>query len=297
MAPLTPFVTEELFRNLSTGNREDGPDSVHLTDFPTADADLLDPELDEAMAIVRAIVSLGRQVRTDAKVRVRQPLPRAVLHVTGDPARLEPMLDLAAEELNVKQIAFAESAEEFSGWRAKPNFRELGPRLGQRVQDVARALAADDGELGGRLASGESVTVDAAGETITLSSSDVELSQQTRSGWGVASDGSVTVALDLDLEGWPALQREGMVREVIHHVQNLRKAAGLNVADRIELRIETDPSERLGYALSTHASLIQGEVLATELEVAGAAADVRDWDRSVTVEIDGVPATLLLRRA
>jgi isoleucyl-tRNA synthetase len=296
LAPLTPFLAEEVYRNLASGD-PNAPESVHLTDFPESDPELVDPELDEAMAAVRAIVSLGRQVRTETKVRVRQPLPRAVIHVSGDPSRLQPLLGLVAEELNVKEVAFAESAEELTGWQAKPNFRELGPRLGSRVQEVAEALAADDGTLAAQLARGETVAIPVRGESLTLGPADVELAQKTRSGWGVASDGAVTVALDLDLDAFPALQREGMVREVIHHVQNLRKSSGLEVADRIELELATDPVERLAYALSTHASLIAGEVLATDVQIAALDGEIGDWDGTTLVEIDGVRTRISLRKA
>ena len=297
MAPIIPFLSEELYRNLRAGLPPGSPESVHLTDFPQADPLRIDPGLDEAMEVARAVVSLGRQIRTDTKVRVRQPLARAVIHVSGDPARLQPLLDLVAEELNVKEVAFAESAEELSGWRAKPNFRELGPRLGARVGDVARALEQDDGALASRLARGEPVEVGAGDGAVQLLPADVELVKRTAPGRGVASDGAATVALDLELDRWPALQREGLVREVIHHLQDLRKRAGLKVDDRIELRIQTDPTERLAYAVSTHTSLIAAEALATRVETGSLDEEAGEWDRTVTVEVDGVKAKLSLRRA
>src|SRR5205807_2403473 len=129
------------------------------------------------------------------------------------------------------------------------------------------------------LAAGEPVTVPVAdGEQVTLAPGDVELVQQTHAGWGVASDGPLTVALDLDLEPWPALQREGLVREVIHHVQGLRKSAGLDVTERIELEVRTDPSERLAYAVSTHTSLIASEALASSVEVGSIEDRTDGWD-------------------
>jgi len=194
-------------------------------------------------------------------------------------------------------VAFAESAEELSGWRAKPNFRELGPRLGARVGDVARALEQDDGALASRLARGEPVEVGAGDGAVQLLPADVELVKRTAPGRGVASDGAATVALDLELDRWPALQREGLVREVIHHLQDLRKRAGLKVDDRIELRIQTHPTERLAYAVSTHTSLIAAEALATRVETGSLDEEAGEWDRTVTVEVDGVKAKLSLRRA
>ena len=290
LAPLTPFMAEEIYRNLMAEPDPSAPESVHLTDFPPADHGLVEPELDEAMATVRTVVSLGRQIRTEAKVRVRQPLAEAVVHVAGDPARLEPMLRLIAEELNVEEVVFAESSEQLSSWRAKPNFRLLGPRLGRRIQSLASVLERDDGALAARLARGE--TVHAAlddGDSVTLSPEDVELIQQTKAGWGVASDGSSTVALDLELI--PELRREGLVRELTHHVQNLRKSSGLAVADRIVLGVEGDP--RISEVVESYRDQLAAEVLATE--VRGEAVDRPDG--MAEARIDGAPVRLSLRRA
>jgi isoleucyl-tRNA synthetase len=301
LAPFIPFLAEELYRNLVPPTDRSAPESVHLTEFPVAKAGLMDPALDQAMAVARSVVSLGRQIRTDTKVRVRQPLPRALIHTPEDPVRLEPLLGLIAEELNVKEVNFAESARELSGWRAKPNFRILGPRLGSRVQDAQEALEADGGALAEALGRGERIEIAVPGsEPIALEPSEVELVQQTRPGWGIGSDGAVTVALDLDLEQHPDLQREGMVREVLHHVQNLRKGAGLEITDRIRLRIESDPNERLSYALVTSASLIAAEALADEVDVsppADAGGPDEPWDAASRIRVEGTEARLLLSRS
>ncbi len=299
LAPIIPFLSEELYRNLVGTQDVAAPESVHLTDFPEARPGLIDPRLDEAMAATRIVVSLGRQVRTDAKLRVRQPLPRALVHAPHGADSLAPLLPLIAEELNVKDVAFTESAEELSGWRAKPNFRVLGPKLGSLVQVVRTALERDDGSLSGALARGERVQVNVGTtEPVTLEPDDVDLVQQTRSGWGVASDGAITVALDLDLEPHPDLQREGMVRELLHHVQNLRKSAGLEVTDRIDLRVEVDPEARLLYAAGTDTSLIAAEALADTVEVAALGDETVDpWDSMTTVTVGGAAARLLLRKS
>jgi isoleucyl-tRNA synthetase len=299
LAPILPFLSEELYQNLVASPSTSAPESVHLTDFPRPNAALVDPALDEAMTVARTVVSLGRQVRTDAKLRVRQPLPRAVVHAPGGGGRLVPLLDLIAEELNVKEVAYAESAEELSGWRAKPTFRVLGPRLGSRVQAVRTALERDDGRLAAALARGETVRIDiGATDPVTLGPDDVDLVQQTRSGWGMASDGAVTVALDVDLEPYATLQREGMVREVLHHVQNLRKAAGLDVTDRIDLRIEVDPEARLFYAVGTDTSVIAAESLADSVQAAPLGEEsVDEWEADQRVSVDGVSVHLFLRRA
>ncbi len=284
LAPITPFVTEELWRNLAAG-RDGAPDSVHLTDYPTGDEAPIDPRLDAAMATVRQVVELGRRVRTDTKVRVRQPLPEAVVRVPGDVADLAPLLPLVAEELNVKEVRLAEAAEGFGRWRAKPSFRTLGPRLGSGVKQVATALAEDDGSLAEALARGE--TVDVAGATV--GPDDVELSRETPEGWGVGSDGVVTVALELEVT--PELRAEGLAREVVRVVQDARRAAGLAVSDRIVLGIEA--TGEIAAALEAHGSYVAAETLATELTpgpVDGATLRQR-------LEIDGSAVTVSLRRA
>ncbi len=277
MAPIAPFVSEILYRNLVAGVDATAPASVHLTEFPRPDLSLLDPALDEAMATTRAIVSLGRTVRTDSKVRVRQPLGHAALHVAGDPDRLRPLLSLIADELNVMEVVFAESAESLSGWRAKPNFRALGPRLGSKVQEVAAALAADDGGLAVALAGGGSVEVSLPSGSLTLSPTDVELIQESRAGWGSASDGSVTVALDL--EPTDELCKEGLVRELIHQVQTLRKSAGLEVSDRIVLGVEGDAE--VVAAVEGHLGVLSSEVLAADVSLGKVGAAVASLETIV----------------
>jgi isoleucyl-tRNA synthetase len=241
------------------------------------------------MATARQIVTLGRQVRTESKVRVRQPLALAVVHVPGDRGRLEPLLDLIAEELNVAGLRFAESAEAISGWRAKPNFRTLGPVLGPRVREVAAALADDDGSLARELAAGSPVAVHLPSGHLELRPEDVELAQEVRSGWGVASDGTVTVALDLELTG--DLRRQGLAREVVRAVQDLRKSAGLEVSDRILLAIEADQGTLAD--LQDLLPWVGGEVLATDVR-AGA---LEGAEGSAELAVDGRTIRLRLRRA
>ncbi|HYT80987.1 MAG TPA: DUF5915 domain-containing protein, partial [Actinomycetota bacterium] len=290
MAPFTPFITEAIYQNLVAERSANAPESVHLTDYPVPDPKLIDQALDDAMALARHIVSLGRQVRTTAKVRVRQPLARAVVHVPGDPSRLQPLLSLVAAELNVKDIGFTETAEELSGWQAKPNFRVLGPKLGRRVQDVAAALQRDDGTLASRFAQGEGVSLPLDGdEPLWLGPEDVELVQQTRSGWGVASDGAVTVALDLEPD--EELRNEGLARELVRAVQDLRKSVGLDVADRIELGVEAPPE--VVAALEPHRDFVAQEVLAVEMRW----ESVDEPAGAVDADLDGSSVRLSLRRA
>ena len=291
LAPFTPFVAETLWRNLAAG-RDGATDSVHLSAYPTPNPALIDLDLDEAMAAARQIVELGRRVRTETKMRVRQPLLEAVVHYPGDHDALTPLLDLIAEELNVKQVVFAESAEQLGRWRAKPNFKVLGPRLGPRVKDVAALLERDDGTFAASLARGEDVRVaigTRGADPIVLAPEDVDLVQETLEGWGVAGDGGVTVALELQLT--PELRLEGFARELVRVVQDARKAAGLDVSDRIALGLAVDGE--LAEALEVHRGSIGAETLAVEV-VDGAATDAT-FER--TFEIDGARVGVSLRRA
>jgi isoleucyl-tRNA synthetase len=290
LAPFTPFISEEIWRNLVAG-RDGRPESVHLSDYPEAARSLFDPSLDEAMRVSRDIVELGRRVRNDARVKVRQPLRRALVHSGGDEGALEPLLALVGEELNVREVVFSESAQELAEWRAKPNFRVLGPRLGPRVKEVAAALAADDGRLAAALARGERVTVRAGGEDIPLEPDDVDLVQETRAGWGAAAEGGLTLALDLEVT--PDLRLEGLARDVVRLVQDARKAAGLDVTDRIELAV--DASGEVAEAVAAHREWIAREVLATRLEDGSR----EGWEGAghQRAELEGVEVGIILRRA
>jgi isoleucyl-tRNA synthetase len=288
LAPFTPFLADELWRNLAAG-RGGRPDSVHLADYPDADPAVIDGSLEASMATARSIVELGRRIRTETKTRTRQPLAEAVIHVAGDHGALRPLLPIVADELNVKAIEFAESAEAFGRWRAKPDFKVLGPRLGSRVKSVAAALADDDGGIAAALAQGGTVDVSlSGGGTVMLSADDVDLTQEVREGWGVGSEGGVTVALDLDIT--PELRREGMARELIRVIQDARKDAGLAVTDRIVLGVSA--TGEAAAALDEHGSVVRRETLTTDVSPR---LDPDGYRRDA--EIDGAPIAITVRRA
>jgi len=288
LAPFVPFLADELWRNLAAG-RGALPDSVHLADYPIVDETAADPALDRSMALARAVVELGRRIRVETKTKTRQPLHEAVVHVPGRDAELDGLLDVIADELNVKAIRFADT-ESFGAWRGKPNYRLLGPALGARVQGVAAALARDDGSLAGRLAAGETVelTLD-DGLPVTLEPDQVELAQAVMSGWGVASESGVTVALELEISA--ELRREGVARDLTRAIQDLRRAAGLNVSDRIVVGVEASGS--VADALEAHREEIAAETLAIELVLGAIEGAII---REVT-EIDEETLTIGLRKA
>ncbi|HYH58634.1 MAG TPA: isoleucine--tRNA ligase [Thermoleophilaceae bacterium] len=261
LAPLTPFIADELYDNL------DGTEpSVHLCDFPEAGA--RDAELEWQMQVARDAVELGRAARAHGKIKVRQPLGEAVI-VAAAPERaaIERFADLVREELNVKELRFVEEADELGRWELKPNYRALGPRFGKRMPHVAAAVAAvDPARAAEVLRDGGAVGISVEGEEHELRADDVQMVLQPLEGYQVERAGTHAVALNLDLTD--ELRREGLAREVVHAVQAARKSAGLNVEDRIALRLGGD-AELLD-AVRGHEDYVTGETLATSLDLAGA---------------------------
>jgi isoleucyl-tRNA synthetase len=292
LAPYAPFTAEELWQGLVVSVDPEAPDSVHLVDWPEPDRAALDPRLSAAMAEVRRLVGLGRQARTEARLKVRQPLARALISV---PDRLREgvaeLLDLVAAELNVKEVGFAAGESGLVAYRLAPNFRALGPRFGRDAQAVAAALRQAPGdlaaELAPRLRAGERVelAVDGLG-AVELGSEEVTVVEEPVTGWRVVRDGATAVALDLEVS--PQLRLEGLARDLVRAVQDLRKGAGLEVADRIELAVKADGEA--AEAVAAHRDYLLGETLATSLHTApqGDGHDAR-------VDLDGQEVRIWLR--
>jgi isoleucyl-tRNA synthetase len=292
-APAVPFVSDEIFTNL-TGPLDFAPDSVHLSDWPEPREDRRDDELRARMALVRRLVSLGRAARTEAKVRVRQPLRRAlVVMPLGERELLDGLDLLVAEELNVKEIEVVSGMQELVDYQVKPNFKSLGRRLGPRVKDVAKALAEAEAAAVVAAVDGpsKSFELEVWGEAVRLTREDLDIRIEGRSGFSLAREGPYGVALDLDLS--TELVREGIAREVVRVVQDLRKSAGLAVEDRIHLWLLPRDESAAG-AVRAHSEAIAAEVLAVTTRVDGeipreAARDVVELDEgSVEVGLERV---------
>jgi isoleucyl-tRNA synthetase len=258
LAPLTPFIADELYDNL------DGAEpSVHLADFPEAGA--RDEELEWQMQVARDAVELGRAARAHGKLKVRQPLSEAVIVAAErERAAIERFADLVREELNVKELRFVSEAEELGTWELKPNYRALGPRFGKRMPQVAAAVAGmDSGHVAEALRGGGTVGLNIEGEEHPLGPDDLQMVLQPLKGYQVERAGTHAVALNLELTD--ALRREGLAREVVHAVQAARKSAGLDVEDRISLRLGGD--EELLASVRDHEGYVTAETLATSLDL------------------------------
>jgi isoleucyl-tRNA synthetase len=232
LAPFCPFMADALWRAL---NRADETQSVHLADWPTGGEESIDRDLEAQMELARRLTSLGRAARGEAGVKVRQPLSRALVFLPpGAPAILR---DMVAEELNVDEIDMADELGDVLQFELVPNFRTLGPRLGEQVKYLKPALAALDGaEAAAALEAGRSITVTLPGGSVELGPEDVQLRVRGQQGFAVSREGGEVVALDLTLDD--SLRHRGLAREVVRLVQDLRKNSGLDVSDRIHLNLE-----------------------------------------------------------
>jgi isoleucyl-tRNA synthetase len=290
LAPFTPFLADEIHLNLAGGEAEElgeAPDSVHLRDFPAPDPALADPELEAAMEAVRLTVELGRAARAQAKAKVRQPLRRAVIVANGaERAAIEARAELVRAELNVKELDFVSDESELVSYAVKPNYRALGPRFGKRMPQVAAAIESlDPKHVAEAMANGGQVGIAVEGDEHTLGPDDVTLVLQPLEGYEVEAEAGHAVALQLELDD--ELRREGLAREIVHAVQNARKAAGLEITDRIALSLGGD--EELLAAARAHEPYIAAEVLATSLAY--------DAPGGTTVKIDGHALTIAVVRA
>ncbi|MER7460017.1 isoleucine--tRNA ligase [Micromonospora sp. NPDC126480] len=291
LAPITPFITERVWQDLVVPVTPDGPSSVHLADYPVADANLVDPVLSARMALVRRLVELGRAARAEAGVKTRQPLSRMLVSAQGFDELDEQLLAQIAEELNVAEVQpLAAVGGSLVRTTAKANFRSLGKRFGKAVQSVAAAIAAADAAaLNGSLRASGTATLVVDDKEITLSAEELVITETPREGWAMATETGATVALDLQLT--PELRRAGVAREAIRQIQEARKSSGLEVADRIVLRYRSDDADTAA-ALAEHAPLIADEVLAADF---GAAEP--EWPDPLAFTDAGLGLTFWLRRA
>lgn len=284
-APFVPFVSETIYRNLRT---DDMPESVHLCDFPMSDGSGRDLDLEAQMDDVMAVVGLGRQLRADHDLKVRQPL-RGMHVVSRDAARLkriEALRELVMDELNVREVWFGSDESALATFSAKANFSRLGPRLGGAMKKAAGQIQKLDVASLESLLCGESISIEVDGKAVELTSDDVVVNRAPKAGLVVASVGNLVVALETELT--PELLREGLAREFVNKVQNMRKTAGLDVTQRIKLFYGGD--EVVREAVAAHLDYIQTETLCVHCAPEdGAVGGAEAWDlngRSCSIRME-----------
>jgi isoleucyl-tRNA synthetase len=258
LAPMVPFITEHVWQELVKVADPKAADSVHLTNFPIADASLINLELNSQVAMTRRVVELGRAARAESAIKIRQPLQRALISANGWSKLPKDMKDQISDELNVIDLAdIADADGDLVNISIKANFKSLGAKYGKEVQDIAKAIAATDATALVKTLRKSGATKVA---TWNIDLDDLVITEVPKSGWMVASHEGESVALDLALS--QALIDAGNVREVIRFIQERRKSDGFEISDRIKVRWNTDPA--IVAAISSAAHHISDEVLALE---------------------------------
>jgi len=263
LAPFTPFVTEVMYQNLVRSVDADAPESVHHTDWPVADEAAVDEDLLARMALARQVVTLGHSARNSQGIKLRQPLACALVHLEpGAGALDDESVDLVRDELNVKRVEFVGDAADLVTYHLLPDNQVLGPRFGRRFPAVRAALAAEDPlPAVRRLQAGLPLQLEVEEERVELAPKEVLVREEPREGLAVASERGVTVAVNTVLT--PDLLAEGLAREVIRRVQNLRKEAGLNLDDRIVTTYQA--GGKLAGAIEAWRDFIAAETLSIAL--------------------------------
>jgi isoleucyl-tRNA synthetase len=278
MSPMVPFITEEVWQVLVRPVDSSAASSVHLTDFPIADRSQIDATLSAQVALTKRIVELGRAARAESGVKIRQPLQRALISAKGWAALPVAMKEQIAEELNVIDLEDIASADgELVDISIKANFRTLGTKFGGAVQDIAKAISAQNpAELVATLRASASTKV----SEWEISLDDLVVTETPKSGWNVASHDGESVALDLALS--PALISAGLVREVVRFIQDARKTSGFDISDRISITYNANADVMT--AIAADLAHIKGEVLATQMQ-ADAAISIGDNELGLTVKL------------
>ena len=262
-APIAPFFMDQLYRDLDATTQKDGFESVHLADFPIFDAGMVNKDLERKMQLAQKISSLVLSIRQKEKIKVRQPLQKIMIPILDDQQRkdIEAVSNLVKSEVNVKEIEMLDDASGVLVKQIKPNFKVLGPKFGKDMKAIAvevSKLGQDDIQKIER--EGE-LLLQLENKTVNLQLTDVEISSQDIEGWLVASSGSLTVALDVTID--ETLKKEGIARELVNRIQNLRKESGFEVTDKIDIKILKDGL--VENAVSSNEEYIKTETLTAEL--------------------------------
>jgi isoleucyl-tRNA synthetase len=283
-APLAPFLADEIYRALMSKTRRESFESVHIAPMIVSNKDLINPELERRMDIAQKVVSVVRTMRAKTNLKTRQPLARIAVPASAETRRLiEKMNDVILEEINVKAIEFIDESSPIVRKTATANFKTIGPKFGKQVNAVAKRIK--------EMTSAEVVQLDQTGTftaevnstPIKIVREDVTIAAQSIEGWLVESAEGLTVALDTTLT--PELVNEGLAREFVNRVQNMRKDAGLSVTDRIRIYFES--SEKVAAAISRMSDYIKSETLATQVFTGRDSA--QHWEKW---EIDGEPCEI-----
>ncbi len=265
IAPVAPFFADFLYKNLNDATGAEASNSVHLTDFPKVEESVINKDLEQRMDYAQRISSLVLSLRKREKIRVRQPLTKVLLPVLDDDFRsqVEGVKNLILSEVNVKDIEYITDTSGIIKKKIKPNFKTLGRKLGKNMKSAAQLIGGFDQDAIAEIEKTNGYTFEADGESIRLTLEDFIITSDDIEGWLVANDGPLTVALDVTLTD--DLKAEGIARELVNRIQNIRKSRDFNVTDRIKVTLQAN--DALNPAVNQFGDYICNEVLATSLDL------------------------------
>jgi len=259
MAPVAPFYADRLYKDLVSVTGKENKESVHLTDFPVADESYIDKSLESKMQKAQTISSLVLSLRKKESIKVRQPLQKIMIPIANaaERAEIEAVANLIKHEVNVKEIELLEDASGILVKQIKPNFKTLGPKFGKDMKAIATAVQEFGQAEIAQFEKAQTYSLQLPDKTVTLSLDDVEISTQDIEGWLVATAGSLLVALDIHIT--PELRQEGIARELVNRIQNIRKDNDYDITDRIQIRLQAQPA--LQAAVTANEAYIKNETL------------------------------------
>ncbi|MEP5340076.1 MAG: isoleucine--tRNA ligase [Algibacter sp.] len=287
-APIAPFFMDKLYLDLNSVSKKETFESVHLADFPIYKESFVDKSLERKMEAAQTISSLVLSLRAKEKIKVRQPLQKIMIPVDNAEQKEEILAvsSLIKHEVNVKEVELLEDASDILVKQIKPNFKALGPRFGKDMKLIANAIRQFDSEDIKKIEQNGNIDVEVNGKNITLELDDVEITSQDIEGWLVANEGALTVALDVTIS--EDLRKEGIARELVNRIQNLRKDSGFEVTDRIDVILQKD--EQIVNAVQTNIEYIKAETLTEELEI------IDKLDSGIDVTFDDVNTKLVIKK-
>ncbi len=287
-APIAPFFMDRLYLDLNAVTKKEAFESVHLANFPVFDEAFVDKSLERKMEAAQTISSLVLSLRAKEKIKVRQPLQKIMIPVSSIQQKEEILAvsDLIKHEVNVKEIELLEEASDILVKQIKPNFKTLGPRFGKDMKAIANEVINFTSEDINKIEQNGVLDIVINGNNITLSLDDVEITSQDIEGWLVANDGNLTVALDVTITD--DLRSEGIARELVNRIQNLRKDSGFEVTDRIDVKLQSNA--QINTAIHTNISYIKAETLTEGLEI------IDKLENGIEIAFDDVNTKLYIQK-
>ena len=287
-APVAPFFMDRLYKDLNVATQKEDFESVHISNFPKSDSGYIDKQLERQMQKAQTISSLVLSLRKKEMIKVRQPLQRVMIPVLDEQQKqeIEAVAELIKSEVNVKELELIDDASGILVKQIKPNFKVLGPRFGKDMKLISQKISSFTSEDIKKIEQEGELAVNIDGKMITLGLEEVEITSQDIEGWLVASSGNITVALDISIS--EALKKEGIARELVNRIQNIRKDSGFEVTDKIDVTLQRDGT--VEEAVEQNIEYIKTETLTANLDLA------EEVDNGLEVSFDEVTTRLLIKK-